>query len=251
MRRGAAQVAILLAVTLGLTGCGSPTGDDTAELRVLAAASLTESFTELKGTFEQAHPGVSVSLSFDSSAILVEQLSQGLEADVLATADLPSMDKAVAAGVVTGTPKTFATNTLVIVTPAGNPAGITGLGDLANASFATCVPAAPCGDATQRLFDLDGFTAKPTTEEENVKGVLTKVTTGEIDAGLVYASDAQAAGAEVDVVRAANASEVVNVDPIAVVKGSGDVEAARDWIDLVTGDEGQQVLKAHGFGPRA
>ena len=251
MRRVAAQTAVLLAITLGLTGCSSPSSGNTTELRVLAAASLTESFTELKRTFEKGHPGVTVSLSFDSSAILVEQLSQGLEADVLATADLPSMDKAVAAGVVTGTPRTFATNTLVIVTPAGNPAGIAGLDDLADASFATCVPAAPCGDATHRLFELSGFTAKPTTEEENVKGVLTKVTTGEIDAGLVYASDAQAAGAKVEVIRAANASEVVNVDPIAVVKGGGDVDAARDWIDLVTGDEGQQVLKAHGFGPRA
>ena len=147
-------------------------------------------------------------------------------------------------------PQPFATNTLVIATPAGNPAKITGIDDLAKAKFAVCVPAAPCGDATKRLFALDQFTGKPATEEENVKGVLTKVTSGEVDAGLVYVSDAQAAGDKVDVVQAENASEVVNVDPIAAVKGSKNAEAAKDWIDLVTGTEGQKVLEAHGFGPR-
>jgi molybdate transport system substrate-binding protein len=217
----------------------------------MAAASLTEAFTELETTYEKAHPDVDVALSFDSSAILVEQLSQGLDADVLATADLRSMDEAVSAGVVRGEAEAFATNTLVIAVPAGNPAGIDGIDDLADIDFAVCVPAAPCGDATQRLFALDQFRGKPATEEENVKGVLTKVTTGEVDAGLVYASDARAAGDEVDVVQAKNASEVVNVDPIAAVKGSPNADAAKDWIALVTGPDGQRILESHGFEPAA
>ena len=83
-----------------------------------------------------------VRISFDSSAILVEQLSQGLEADVLATADEKSMAEAVSADVISGTPTPFATNTLVIATPAGNPANIKGLDDLADTTFAVCVPAA-------------------------------------------------------------------------------------------------------------
>ena len=245
-------IGVLAAVaTLTLAGCGSDdSSGERSTLRVLAASSLTESFTDLEKNYEKAHPDVDVTLSFDSSAILVEQLSQGLEADVLATADQKSMDKAVAADVVAGTPVPFATNTLVIVTPAGNPAGIKGIDDLAKATFAVCVPAAPCGDATKLLFALDQFTGKPATEEENVKGVLTKVTAGEVDAGLVYVSDAQAAGDKVEVVRAENASEVVNVDPIAAVKGSKNSEAAQDWIDLVIGAEGQKVLESHGFGPR-
>jgi molybdate transport system substrate-binding protein len=240
-------------LVVALAACGSGSDGDSdrhTTLTVLAASSLTEAFTALEKTFEKAHPDVDVRLSFDSSAILVEQLSQGLDADVLATADTATMDKAEKAGVVTGTPTVFATNTLVIATPKGNPAGIQGLDDLSDATFAVCVPAAPCGDAAQRLFQLDGFTGRPTTEEENVKGVLTKVVSGEVDAGLVYASDATSAGDEVEVVQAANASEVVNVDPIAAVK-SGDRTAARDWIDLVTGAEGQKVLTSFGFGPRA
>ena len=243
--------ALLVLVAATLTGCGSdaPTSDEST-LRVLAAASLTESFTALEKTYEAAHPDVEVMLSFDSSAILVEQLSQGLDGDVLATADEKTMDEAVSAAVIGGKPQAFATNTLVIVTPAGNPAEITGIDDLAGTTFAVCVPAAPCGDATRRLFALDHFTGRPATEEENVKGVLTKVTAGEVDAGLVYASDAQAAGDKVDLVRAENASEVVNVDPIATVKGSTNPDTAKDWIDLVLGPDGQQVMRSHGFGPR-
>ena len=241
---------LALIAALILADCGSgESADEASTLRVLAAASLTEPFTALEKTYEAAHPDVDVRLSFDSSAILVEQLSQGLAADVLATADEKSMDEAVAADVISGTPTPFATNTLVIATPADNPANIKGVDDLAGATFAVCVPAAPCGDATQRLFALNKFTGKPATEEENVKGVLTKVTTGEVDAGLVYASDAQSAGDKVDVVRAENASEVVNVDPIAAVKGGKNAGAAEDWIDLVTGTEGQEVLASHGFGP--
>ena len=251
MRRLGLPIALIAAPTI-LTACGSDESADTSStLRVMAAASLTESFTALETTYEKAHPDVDVTLSFDSSAILVEQLSQGLEADVLATADLRSMDKAVSAGVISGEPEAFATNTLVIATPAGNPAGIKGIDDLAGTDFAVCVPAAPCGDATQRLFALDQFSGKAATEEENVKGVLTKVTAGEVDAGLVYASDAQAAGDKVDVVRAENASEVVNVDPIAAVRGSKNADAAKDWIALVTGPDGQKILESHGFGPAA
>lgn len=244
--------AAVLALVLALTACGSGSDGSSTKrtLTVVAASSLTEAFTALEKTYEKAHPDVDVKLSFDSSAILVEQLSQGLDADVLATADAATMDKAEGAGVVAGTSKVFATNTLVIATPKGNPAGIRGVDDLADATFAVCVPAAPCGDAAQRLFMLDGLTEKPTTEEENVKGVLTKVVTGEVDAGLVYASDARSAGDDVDVVQVTNASEVVNIDAIAAVKG-GDRTAARDWIDLVTGAEGQKVLASFGFGPRA
>jgi molybdate transport system substrate-binding protein len=243
-------MAPLVLASLVLAGCGSGDARDRTTLRVLAAASLTESFTALEKVYEKAHPDVDVTLSFDSSAILVEQLSQGLDADVLATADEKSMDQAVSAGVVTGKPRAFATNTLVIVTPRGNPAGITGIDDLKHVKYAVCVPAAPCGDATKRLFALDRFTGQAATEEENVKGVLTKVTSGEVDAGLVYVSDARSAGDEVEVVPAANASEVVNVDPIAAVKGTRNGAAARDWIALVTGRQGQKVLAQHGFGPR-
>ncbi|MGH3358733.1 MAG: molybdate ABC transporter substrate-binding protein, partial [Nocardioidaceae bacterium] len=170
MRRAvaAASAATLL---LGMTACGG--SDDAASedtLTVLAASSLTEAFGELEKTYEREHD-VDVEISYDSSSILASQVVEGAPADVLATADEPTMQTVVDEGLADGEPTVFATNTLTIVTPADNPAGIEGIDDLAHpdVDFAVCVPDAPCGDASERLLDLNDIDADPATEEENVK----------------------------------------------------------------------------------
>jgi molybdate transport system substrate-binding protein len=231
-----------------VAGCGD---DGRDELRVLAASSLTEAFDRLEQTYESDHPDTDVVLSYDSSASLAAQVLEGVPADVLATADTQTMDTVVAAGLVAGEPVPFATNTLVLVTPPDNPARIGELSDLTRAGvlFAACVPAAPCGDAAGRLLDLVGVSVQAVTEEDNVKGVLTKVVEGEVDAGLVYASDAEAAGSEVAVVPVPEAAEIVNVDPIVVLQDSQRPAAAADWVDLVLSRRGQAVLNELGFGP--
>ncbi len=245
-------LVLAVATALTLTACGgsdtAPAEGKTTVVKVVAASSLTEAFTKLETAYEKAHPGTDIQLSFDSSAILVEQLTQGMKADVLATADEKTMTRARQAGLLKGQAESFATNTLTIVTPAGNPAKVAGLDSLG--TYAACVAAAPCGAATKELLKLNSIDAKPTTEEQNVKGVLTKVTLGEVDAGLVYVSDARAAGDKVEIVKAANASEVVNVDPIASLKTTTDAKAAKAWIDLVLGPAGQKVFADLGFGPR-
>lgn len=244
-------VAIAAALTT-LAACGGSdtdaAGDKKVVVKVLAAASLTEAFTQLETTYEKAHPNTDIQLSFDSSAILVEQLSQGQKADVLATADEKTMAAAQKANLLDGDSRAFATNMLTIVTPAGNAAKVTGLDTMGK--FAICIAAAPCGAAAKELLKLNSISAKPITEEQNVKGVLTKVTLGEVDAGLVYVSDARAAGDKVEIIKTANASEVVNVDPIALLKTASDSKAAKAWIDLVSGQAGQKVLADLGFGPR-
>ncbi|KAA1422711.1 molybdate ABC transporter substrate-binding protein [Mumia zhuanghuii] len=256
--RRAPLLAVAAAALLTVAACGG--GDDGSgdgasgeprTLTVLAAASLTESFDEIADLYESEHAGVTVKLSYDSSAVLAEQVNQGSPADVLATADAKTMASVVDEGNAEGEPTSFATNTLVIVTPPDNPGDVTGIDDLGDATFAVCVPQAPCGDAPKRLLELDGSTATPTTEEDNVKGVLTKVTLGEVDAGLVYRTDALAAGDAVTTVEAQNASEVVNVNPITVLSGSAVADDAQAFVDLVLSDEGQKVLEAHGFGPAA
>lgn len=255
MNRLAAGVAATLFAASLLTACtGAEGGDDASgdrTLTVLAAASLTEAFDALETVFEREHDGVDVRLSYDSSAVLATQVNEGSPADVLATADEKTMQKVVDAGNAEGAPTAFATNTLVIVTPPGNPGDVSGIADLGAATFAVCVPAAPCGDAAKRLLALDGNDATPTTEEENVKGVLTKVTLGEVDAGLVYRSDALAARDKVETVEADNASEVVNVDPITVLARAEEPEDAQAFVDLVLSEEGQKILAEHGFGPAA
>jgi molybdate transport system substrate-binding protein len=176
---------------------------------------------------------------------------EGAPADVLATADEPTMATVVDEGLVEGEPRPFATNTLALVTPPDNPAGVRDLADLVSEDVlvAVCAPAVPCGDAAQRLFELAGVSVDTTTEEDNVRGVLTKVVEGEVDAGLVYVSDAQAAGDDVAVVPVPSASEIVNVDPISVLTDSENKEAAQQWVDLVLSDDGQGVLADLGFGP--
>jgi len=254
MSRSPLLLSAALLTLMAATACGGADDDGGTQdrtLTILAAASLTEAFDDLETVFEREHDGVDVRLTYDSSAVLAEQVIQGAPADVLATADETTMRKVVEADAADGDPVLFASNTLVIATPPDNPGKVRGVQDLGRATFAVCVPQSPCGDAAQRLLALDGSTAKPTTEEQNVKGVLTKVTLGEVDAGLVYRSDAQAAGDGVETVEAENASEVVNVDPIVVLVDSDAAELARDWVDLVVSEQGQKVLAAHGFGPAA
>jgi molybdate transport system substrate-binding protein len=233
-------------------GCG---GDDDgagrATLTVLAASSLTDVFTQLERVYENEHPEVDVALSFDSSSTLAEQVVQGAPADVLATADEDSMQDVVDAGLTADDPVTFARNRLVLVTPPDNPAGVQNIRDLndSETAYAVCVPDAPCGAASRTLLELGGVSADPVTEEDNVRDTLGKVTAGEVDAGLVYASDAQAAGADVHVVPVPEARRVLNADVVAVLVDASSPDDATAWVDLVTSERGQQVLRDSGFLP--
>jgi molybdate transport system substrate-binding protein len=240
-------VAAAAVLTLSLVSCGGSDAHDRTELTVLAASSLTTAFDRLEKAYEGEHPDVDVRLSYDSSAILVEQVISGAPADVLATADTDTMAHAVDADLIDGDPTVFARNTMVIATPPGNPASIDDVTDLAEATVAVCVPEAPCGAATQKLFELNNVDVQPATEEDNVSSVLTKVTSGEVDAGVVYVTDAQAAGDDVDTVEIPHSDEVINDDPIAVIAGSDNSAAAQDWVDLVLSPEGQRTLADLGF----
>ena len=244
--RAAGAVAALLLVAPGLAACS---GDDQKELTVFGAASLTEAFTSLAGAFEKDHADVDVKLSFGSSADLATQVNEGSPADVLATADDKSMGVAADAGNIEGDPTQFATNTLVVVTPPDNPAGITSVEDLADADYVVCDPSVPCGAAAATILDNAGVTAQPKSLEEDVKAVLTKVTTGEADAGIVYVTDAQTAGSDVSTVDIPAEVDVVNPYFIGVVADSDEADLAQEWVDLVMSQAGQGVLSDAGFGP--
>jgi molybdate transport system substrate-binding protein len=239
----AVTVTVLALISVGCSG----SDDDATELTVLAASSLTNAFDQLEETYEEEHSDVDVRLSYDSSAILAEQVISGAPADVLATADTVTMQDVIDADLVDGEPTVFVQNTLVIATPPDNPAGIEDVTDLTDATVAICVPEAPCGNASQELLDLNGVELQPTSEEDNVSSVLTKVTSGEVDAGLVYVTDAQSAGDDVHVVQITDSDQVVNDYPIAALTDSDNAEAAQDWVDLVLSPEGQDALAELGF----
>ena len=245
---GAAVVALLLATG---TACASDTGESSGSkiLTVYAAASLTSSFEEIGKQFEADHAGVKVRFSFGGSSDLVAQLQQGAPADVFASADTDNMERATADDLVEDEPVDFATNTLEIAVPPDNPAGVTSLEDLAKPStqVVTCATEVPCGAATQKVEKASGVEIRPTSEEQSVIDVLNKVTTGEADAGLVYVTDVQAAGDRVKGITFPESSSAVNTYPIGALVGSEHNDLAREFVEFVTGDTGQQILAGAGF----
>jgi molybdate transport system substrate-binding protein len=241
-------LAVLPAVLalLPLTACGGGGGSTT--ITVLAASSLTGTFTELGKTFESEHSGVTVKFAFDSSATLAQQATQGAPADVLATADQDTMKSAKSAQA--AKPKLFASNVMVLATPASNPAHITKFSDLdrSGVKYVMCVTTAPCGAVGQALLDQDHITAKPASQEIDVKSVLAKLTEGEADAGLVYTTDAIAAGSQVRHLPIPGASKQITYYPIVTLDQSQDSKLAQEFVDLVLSQRGQNLLRKAGFG---
>ena len=244
-----------------LAGCSAPVPAATEEgdtlsgtVTVLAAASLTDVFDDLAAQFEAEHPGVDVVLSYGGSSALAAQIVSGSPADVFASANESTMATVTDASLADG-PVVFATNTLELVVPAGNPGGVTELADLANPdlTIALCDPAVPCGSAAAQLLDAAGVVASVDTLEEDVKAALTKIALGEVDAALVYRTDVTAAGDEVEGIEVPEAADVVNNYPIALLVDAADAEAdaaeaAQAFIDFVLSPVGRQVLQDAGFG---
>ncbi len=240
-----------VAMGLAAASCGGDEGTaDNRRLTVFAAASLTETFTELESAFEADHPGVDVVISFGSSSTLTQQIAAGAPADVVATADDTSMQVVADAQLLAADPVPFASNTMAVATPPGNPADVDSLSDLGSVDFVMCDPSAPCGTAAQRILSRLATTEpKPRSLEPDVNSVLAKVTLGEVDAGIVYVTDARAAGDDVDTVAIPAELNVVNAYYIAAVKGAPSPDVAADWISLVNSQAGQRMFQAAGFGP--
>ena len=260
--RARALLAAVAALVL-LAACGQATdqatdatgdsgGDVTAEgvegtVTIYAAASLQAAFTEVIAAFEALNPSAFVDPPvYDGSSTLVTQLTEGAQADVFASADEANMDDLVAAGLNDGDPQLFATNTLVIAVAPGNPLGIEDLTDLADLDYAVCAPEVPCGSATTELFALDGIDLNPVSQEQNVTAVAERVASGEVDAGLVYATDVATRTDTMEAVVPSAADEVVNRYPIATLSGATD--ASQAFVAFVLSDDGQAVLAEYGFG---
>ena len=259
-RRAALLVATASAALL-LVACSSPSGGGTSAapptsdrlggtVTVLAAASLTETFDALATSFERLHPGVTITSSYGGSSALASQIAQGAPADVFAAANEATMKTVSDAGLTVGAPTRFATNVLELVVPPGNPAHITSIDDLAKAGVkvALCDKTVPCGAAALQLFAAESITVTPVTLEQDVKAVLTKVELDEVDAGLVYVTDAKTASGKVDAIEVPQAAKVINRYPIAVLKSSTNHDAASAFVAYVLSKTGQAALKNAGFG---
>jgi molybdate transport system substrate-binding protein len=166
---------------------------------------------------------------------------------VFASADEKNMDKL---GSDVENRKDFASNTLEIAVPPGNPAGIAGFADLAKPGMklVICAPEVPCGTATAQVAKIAGVTLEPVSEEQSVTDVLGKVTSGEADAGIVYVTDVKGAGDKVEGITFPESSSAVNTYPIATVKDSKQAALAQQFVDLVLSADGQKTLADAGFG---
>ncbi len=257
-------VAAALVVGLGAVGCSSSANRSASRvtLAVLAAASLKNVFPTIGERFTAAHPDVGVSFSFAGTDALTAQIEQGAPADVFAGASTKYGDELSSKGLIDA-PSPFCTNSLVLVVPPANPAGIQTLTDLAKPGVKLVIGSetVPVGAYTRTVLAKlnavygQGFSdqvlANVVSNEDNVEGVLTKVETGEADAGFVYVTDAKAAGSAVTTITLPADAQAVATYPIAVVKASAHAADAQSFVEFVLGSTGQALLAAAGFGPPA
>lgn len=248
---------LVAALVLSLAGCaptptptpaeGPTTSTLSGTVNVFAAASLTGSFQKIAAAFTEQNPDVEIVFNFGGSSGLATQIVEAAPADVFAAASPATMKTVTDAALTDGAPVDFATNALQIAVASGNPGGILGLEDFADADklIAVCAVEVPCGAAAAKLFSETGITPSIDTYEQDVKAVLTKVQLGEVDAGLVYVTD---------VLEAGDAVEGIEVDsspvayPIAALSASLNKDAAAAFVAFVLSEEGQSILAAAGFG---
>jgi len=255
-----ALAALTVSGLLLLTGCGSDSDGDTpaggaasggssGAVTVFAAASLTESFTTIGKDFETANPGTKVTFNFAGSAALATQINQGAPADVFAAASPKTLATVTDAGNGDGTATTFVKNQLVIAVAKGNPKGIKALADLTKPGLkvALCAEQVPCGAAATKALATAKVKLTPVTLEQDVKGALSKVKLGEVDAALVYRTDAKAAATDVDGIEFPESASAINDYPIIVLKNAPNKTGAQAFIAYVQSEQGKAVLTAAGF----
>ena len=264
MRRSALTVTVAATAGLLLAGCGSssaaPASPATSPgrvssspalsgtINVFAAASLQEAFTTLGQQFEAAHPGTEVVFNFGPSSGLATQITAGAPADVFASAGTQNMDQVVRAAAATS-PTDFASNTMEIAVPDKNPAGVTGLSDLVKPGLkvALCQIAVPCGATAAKVFTNARLAVTPVTQEIDVKAVLTKVTLGEVDAGVVYVTDVRAAGGKVQGIQIPANVNASTAYPIATLTQAPNKATASAFTEYVLSAGGARVLATDGF----
>lgn len=245
----------LIGSTVVAAGCSgdragpAPDRSVSGEIVVFAAASLSEAFTDVGASFQDEHPGTSVVFSFAASSELVAQLIEGAPADVLASADMATMNRLTDAGANSGEPVVFASTVPEIIVAEGNPLGIDGVADLADPDLivVTCAPQVPCGSYAEQIFESAGVEVTPDSYEENANAVVTKVRLGEADAGITYATDIEPADDAVDGVEIPTELRSVAEYPIVVTTEAANPAGGRAFVEFVLSATGREILDDHGF----
>jgi molybdate transport system substrate-binding protein len=269
MYRALATAAMISAIfAVGLAGCGGGNrgsgggGEEERTLTILAASSLTDAFGQLGKTFEQQNPGTMVKTSFGASSDLLAQIEQGAPADVFASAAEEEMNTAVKDDLVAGKPVVFVKNREIIMVPKDNPANIMSLEDLSKPNIKLVLAAkdVPAADYAVEILGKannvygSGFKQKVlsnvVSREADVRAAVNRVVVGDADATFGYASDyTPDIRDKVKVITIPPNLNIIATYPIAALKDAKEPDLAKKWVDLVTSNEGQEVLKKWGFEP--
>lgn len=230
-----------------VSSCGG--SDNGQTVLVLAASSLTDAFGVMEEEFEAAHPDLDVEVSLGGSTTLQVQLEQGAPADVVAFADTASMETLAATGLV-DPPQNFASNSMILATPADNPGVVGSVDDLADPSLlvGVCAPQVPCGAYAREVLAQAGVVASIDTEEPDVRSLASKLARGDLDAGLIYTTDIGSFEGDIAAVQLPAGVDVRAEYPIAVVDESSRRADATRFVEFVLSPAGQQILAEAGFG---
>lgn len=240
--------AVLCAICLLAASCGS--GSTERQLSVFAAASLTDVMAELSDAFEAANPDVEVALNYAGSTAIRAQLIEGGPADVVLLANEPVMRQLLDAEVVDHY-EIVAANRMVLAVPIGNPGGVEALADLVDESLliGLCDQDVPCGATARIILDAAELSVSPDTNEPDVRSLLAKIVSGELDAGIVYSTDLASSQSTVVGFEIDPSLYEPNVYPVAVVDGASNESDGRLFVQFVLSPVGQSILMTHGFLP--
>lgn len=235
-------------LTVSLAGCAERASAGPSTM-VFAAASLTAPFQELARAFEEQAPDAHLDLHFAGTPQLVVQIREGAPVDVFASADEANMEDVLASGHALGAPRTFARNRLTIVTAKGNPEGVEGLADFArdDLTVVLCGPEVPAGRYARQAMENASVVPRTASDEPSVKAIVGKIALGEVDAGVVYVTDAVAAGSSVDSVPLPDEHDVIAAYSIVALDSGASRSTGEAFVAFVLSEAGQRILGAHGF----
>lgn len=227
---------------------GCSTGSEESTILVSAAASLGPAFTDIATAYEADHGDVAVQLNLGGSTTLAEQINAGAPVAVFASADRDAMQRVVEVSPVDAVQRVFATNSLTIAVPVGNPGGISGLEDFENPDLflGLCAVPVPCGVYAHEVLDNASVVPSIDTEESDVTSLALKIELGELDGGIVYATDVFSRQGSIGQVAIPDDYNVTASYLIALLETDSDMAAG--FVDFVFSDVGRAILVEHGFG---
>lgn len=243
-------VAVLVIMAV-VSGCARPA----VTVNVSAAASLTDVIKEIDTLYTQQNPNVTITANFGGSGTLQKQIENGAPVDIFISAAAAQMDALQKEKLILNdTRKDLLVNKVVLIVPADSSLGITGFKDLTGDTVKKVAigdpKSVPAGTYAQQVFDKIGITDAIKSKlvmGSDVRQVLTYVETGNVDAGVVYITDAKISG---KVKIAANAPDEINakiVYPVAVIKDSKNAGAARDYESFLFSPQAKTLFEKYGF----